>query len=200
MAAASPGVGWGETIPGIVLDQHVQEWDFCEHHSIRIAATPAETLAAARAVTSREVPVMLVLMGLRTLPTALLRRSRRRVDAPVLVSFERMGFACLGQSESELAYGGVGRFWQPSGGIRRGSADEFAGFAEPGYVKAGFNFLVEPDGDDGCILSTETRVVATDAGARRRFRLYWTFVHPGSALIRRGWLRAIRSRAERAAR
>jgi hypothetical protein len=184
----------------MVLDQHVPAWNARERHSIRIAATPAEALAAARAVTPREVPVFLVLMGLRSLPTALARRSRRRLDAPLLDGFERMGFASLGESESELAYGGVGRFWQPGGGLRRVGADEFAGFAEPGYVKAGFNFLVEADGDGRSVLSTETRVVATDAGARRRFRLYWTFVYPGSALIRRGWLRAIRSRAERAAR
>ena len=173
------------------------EWDFCERHSIRVAATPAEVLSAARAVTSREVPVMLVLMGLRTLPTALFRRSRRRVDGPILDGMERMGFVSLRGSDTELAYGLVGRFWQPSGGLRPVGADEFESFAEPGYLKAGFNFLVEPDGDDGCVLSTETRVMATDAGARRRFRLYWTLVHPGSALIRRGWLRAIRSRAER---
>jgi hypothetical protein len=182
----------------MLLDEHVPEWDTRERHSIRVAATPEDTLAAVRAVTSREVPLMLLLMGLRTLPAALLRRSRRRADAPILAGFERMGFVPLRGSEVELVYGLVGRFWQPSGGIRPVGAADFAGFAEPGYAKAGFNFMVAPNGDGGCILSTETRVVATDAGARRRFRLYWTFVHPGSALIRRDWLRAIRSRAERA--
>ena len=143
---------------------------------------------------------MLVLMGLRTLPTALFRRSRRRVNGPILDGMERMGFISLRGSATELVYGLVGRFWQPTGGLRAVRADEFEGFAEPGYLKAGFNFLVEPNGDGGCLLSTETRVIATDAGARRRFRPYWTVVHPGSALIRRGWLRAIRSRAERTER
>ena len=42
----------GETISGIVLDQHLPTWDARERHSIRIAATPAEVLAAAR-VTGR---------------------------------------------------------------------------------------------------------------------------------------------------
>jgi len=58
------------------------------------------------------------------------------------------------------------------------------------------NFLVEPDGRGGSLLSTETRVFATDAVARRRFAVYWRVIYPGSALIRRMWLRAIRLRAE----
>jgi len=37
-----------------------------------------------------------------------------------------------------------------------------------------------------------------DARARRRFKVYWFFVHPGSALMRRMWLRAVKRRAEAA--
>jgi hypothetical protein len=58
------------------------------------------------------------------------------------------------------------------------------------------NFLVEPLDGDACRVTTETRVIATDARARRAFRAYWTLVHPGSAFIRRMWLRALRRRAE----
>jgi hypothetical protein len=46
------------------------------------------------------------------------------------------------------------------------------------------------------LLSTETRVFATDAATRRRFAAYWRVIYPGSALIRIEWLRAIRRRAE----
>jgi hypothetical protein len=45
-------------------------------------------------------------------------------------------------------------------------------------------------------LTTETRVYATDASSRRRFAGYWRVIYPGSALIRRMWLRAVRERAE----
>ena len=44
--------------------------------------------------------------------------------------------------------------------------------------------------------STETRVFATDDSARRRFAAFWRVIYPGSALIRRMWLRAIQRRAE----
>jgi hypothetical protein len=180
----------------LILDEQLPRWDVRERHSIRIAAPPEVALQAAREVTAREVPELIVLMGLRTLPAVLTGR-RRPGDGPLLDGFTAMGFAPLGESATEFAYGGVGRFWTPSGGLRRVGAAEFAGFAEPGYAKAGFDFRVAPDGPGASVLSTETRVLATDAAARRRFRLYWLVVRPGSGLIRRGWLRAIRKRAER---
>ena len=49
---------------------------------------------------------------------------------------------------------------------------------------------------DGVRLRTQTRVDATSPGAASRFALYWRAIYPGSALIRRMWLAAIRRRAE----
>lgn len=181
----------------MILDEQMPTWHFRERHAIRVGRPLPQVLAAARAVTPREVPAFRVLMGLRSLPASAARRSRRRDDAPLLDGFIRMGFAALGESELELTYGGVGRFWQLAGGLRPVAAAEFAGFHEPGYAKAGFNFVAEPDGLGGCLLATETRVLATDERARRRFARYWLLIRPGSGLIRRAWLRAIKARAER---
>jgi hypothetical protein len=177
----------------MVLDDHMPVWDVREHHSVEVAASAERTLAAALVVTRGEVRSIGVLMGIRSLGL----RRRGRPDAPLLDGFTRMGFGALGEAEHEVAYGGVGRFWTPSGGLRRVAPEDFDGFAEPGYAKAGFNFLVAPGSGGGCVLSTETRVLTTDAHSRRRFRLYWTVIRPGSGLIRRDWLRAIRARAER---
>ena len=58
-------------------------------------------------------------------------------------------------------------------------------------IFAAMNFLL-----DGSLLSTETRVFAKTARAKRRFALYWFAIRAGSGLIRRMWLRAIRKRAE----
>ena len=52
------------------------------------------------------------------------------------------------------------------------------------------NSLLIPDGS-GTIISTETRVFSNGAETRRRFARYWRMIYPGSALIRRMWLRAI---------
>jgi len=65
----------------------------------------------------------------------------------------------------------------------------------PGFALATMNFAVRPDGKGGSVVSTETRVFASSPAARRRFAAYWRLIYPGSAIIRRAWLSAIRRRA-----
>ena len=117
-------------------------------------------------------------------------------DAPLLDGFTRGGFFVLADRPDELVVGVVGRFWTLDGGIHRIAASEFVTFAEPGFAKAVFNFHVR-EVAGGTVLTTETRIQGTDERARRSFLRYWRVVMPGSAAIRRAWLRAIRKRAER---
>jgi hypothetical protein len=180
----------------VPLDEFLPDYDVNEVHSTRVAAPPDRVLAVVRGLTSRDVPLARVLMAVRTVP-ARLRGRRRTVDSPIVGQFIRAGFVVLAERPDELALGGVGRFWQPSATIRRIGADEFAGFDEPGWAKAAFNFEARPAPDGRTLLRTETRIQGTDEGAKRSFRRYWRVVMPGSAAIRRAWLRAIRKRAER---
>jgi hypothetical protein len=73
-------------------------------------------------------------------------------------------------------------------------AAQMRAFAQPDWVKAAFDFVLEADGD-GTLVSTETRVSATDARTRRRFGLYWMLIRAGSGLIRRDLLRELARRA-----
>ncbi len=66
-----------------------------------------------------------------------------------------------------------------------------------GAAQAAWSFSVEPLDAGSSTLATETRVRCSDAASRRRFRVYWLFVRPGSALIRRYMLDAIRHEAVR---
>jgi hypothetical protein len=50
------------------------------------------------------------------------------------------------------------------------------------------------------VFRTETRVVATDPGARRKFRRYWSFASPGIVLIRWLMLGPVKAEAEARAR
>jgi len=58
------------------------------------------------------------------------------------------------------------------------------------------NFIVEREAPNICRVTTETRVYATDPASVRKFARYWRVIYPGSALIRRMWLGAIKRRAE----
>jgi hypothetical protein len=186
-----------------LIDVRLPSPDRREVHSIRVARSPAETMAAAREVPASEIPVAVFLMAIRSLPALLARKRPPAPRGPVLHNFQKMGFVVLDDTPRELVVGGIGRFWKPSGDIRRVEPEEFGGFAEPGYAKTAFNFRVEPDppcgrqATPGTLLTTETRIDGTDEAARRNFRRYWRLIYPGSALIRVAWLRAIRRRAER---
>jgi hypothetical protein len=180
----------------VPLDEFLPDYEVNEVHSSRIAAAPDEVMAAVRSLTAREVPVLVGLMALRTLPALLSGRRRRPRRGTILNGFLRGGFVVLADRPHELVVGTIGRFWRVSGDVRRVSADDFASFREPGYAKAAFNMHAQPEPDGGTLLTTETRIQPTDDHARRRFRRYWLVVYPGSAAIRRAWLRAIRRRAE----
>jgi hypothetical protein len=188
----------------VPLDEFLPRFDFSEHHATEVAASPERTLAAAVALSARDTPVTLGLMALRRLPARLKARFAGRgrgpqpSPRPVLDQMERAGFVRLAERRGEVVFGVVGRFWELGSGLRPVTAADFVTFAEPGYAKAVIDFRVEP-APGGCLLSTETRIAGTDEDARRTFGRYWRVIHPGSALIRREWLRAIRRRAEREA-
>ena len=180
-----------------MLDDFLPRYEVNEVHSIAIDATPAAVMKAIRALTAADVPVLVALMAIRSLPTLLRGRRRPPLRGPLLDGFHKAGFVQLRDASDELVLGAVGRFWKPSGDIRPLEPERFSAFAEPGFAKAVFNLELRGSGER-TVLITETRVATTDERARRSFGRYWRVVHPGSALIRRGWLRAIRKRAERA--
>ena len=179
-----------------MLDEFLPSYDVNEVHSVSTDAPPAAVMQAIHALTPQEVPLLVALMAVRSVPR-LLGRNRPSLRGPLLDGFERAGFAKLRERPDEVVLGAVGRFWQPTGGLRPIEAAEFLDFDEPGFAKAVFDFRLERSGE-GTLVRTETRVATTDTHARRRFGLYWKVVHPGSALIRVAWLRAIRKRAENA--
>ena len=171
------------------LDEFLPEFHFNEVHSTLVAAPPERTLEAARAVTVRDMPAVRALMAVRRLGRDASRQG------PVMDGMLHNGFVVLADRPDELVLGVAGRFWKFDSGITRIAAEQFKSFDAPDHAKAVMDFHVRP-APGGCLLSTETRIQGTDEGARRKFGRYWRVIHPGSALIRRVWLRAVRRRAE----
>jgi hypothetical protein len=181
-----------------VLDEFLPRYDFNEVHSTTTSASPAATMEAIRALTPTEVPVLVVLMALRSIPSVL-RGRRPALRGRLLDGFARTGFVPLRETPDGLVFGVVGRFWKPAGEVLRIEPAEFEAFARPGVAKAAFELRLEPIGGRTRIV-TETRIATPDEQSRRSFSRYWRVIQPGSALIRRDWLRAIRRRAERSSR
>jgi hypothetical protein len=76
--------------------------------------------------------------------------------------------------------------------------DEFKASHPAPFIKIVMNFRIEDVDATHCLLTTETRVYAVGTQPLRGFASYWRMIYPGSALIRREWLRAIKLRAEAA--
>jgi len=161
------------------LDDIMPVWQFDERHAIDIAAPPEKVFAAIRGVTANEIFLFRTLTAIRRGG----RRSGQNIlnapeTKPLLDVATRSGFRYLADDPPhEIVVGSV---------IER-----------PDVTLATMNFRVTPNAN-GSTLTTETRVYARTPAAARRFAIYWRIIHPGSDIIRRSWLRAIKRRAEAA--
>ena len=107
------------------------------------------------------------------------------------------GFLLLREIKDRELVVGIVEWMAPGGsGMPPGQPEGFVSFTDPGAVKIAANFRVENSGGGWSKVTTETRILATDRQAKEWFGVYWRLIHPGSAIIRRTWLEAIRRRAE----
>jgi hypothetical protein len=181
------------------LDAFVPIYQFSEKHSIEVDAPPELIFASIKGVTAREIRFFRTLTWVRRFgrpgPESILNAPP---DEPILEVAVRTGFITLADiANRELVVGIV--LVAPRGSTRKRTPSEFNALTQPGVTKGAINFLIEPHAACGCTVTTETRVVATNLSTRCAFAAYWTLIYPGSALIRRMWLRAVKRRAEAAA-
>jgi hypothetical protein len=179
------------------LDAFVPEWQFAETHSIVARATPRSAYDAVKAVTAREVSFFRTLTWIRRAgrpgSASILNPP---ADEPLLDVATRTSFLTLADEPDKEAVVGIPVLcppgWRP---VERLTPEGFCALRQPGFALAAMNFRIE-EVENGCRVTTETRIYAADVAARQRFALYWRLIYPGSALIRRMWLRAIKRRAE----
>jgi len=178
------------------LEEFAPAYQFNEVHRIRIRAPRPSIYRSIKEVTSREITLFRTLTWIRRFgrggSESILNAPS---DEPLLDVATRTGFLLLADDpQRELVIGTV--VIAPAGAKRPATPEQFKQLVAPGIAKAVMNFRIEDAGSGVCLLSTETRVHGTDAGARRRFAGYWMVIRLGSGFIRRMWLRAIKRRAE----
>ena len=177
------------------LDEFVPRWQFNEYHRIRVAAPAARVYDAMKHVKANEIFLFKTLTwirrGGRNAPESILNAGERESLIDVAI---HNGFVSLADDPpKELVVGTV--VVAPPGTRGPLTPQMFRAKLPSGFALAAMNFIVTPDGSNASWVSTETRVFATSPDARRRFAAYWRVIYPGSAIIRRMWLRAIRNRA-----
>src|SRR5437867_3724149 len=183
------------------LDYFMPAYQFREVHTVLVKAPPARVFRAVKAVTPDEILFFRTLTWIRSPRLSsggresLLNAPRGK---PMLDVATSSGFLLLAEEpDREIAIGTV----LGEGPLRAAgnpTPEDFLLFIRPGHSKVAMNFHIEETAAGLCRVTSETRVFSTDPSARRIFGAYWRLIYPGSAIIRRMWLRAIERRAERA--
>ena len=174
----------------MLLDDFLSEYHFRERHETVVEAPKDVVRRALEEWRPGEFFLWRLLFRLRGLgrPKGTLRELA-----------EGMGFVCLVETEDEVVYGQIGRFWalnERAALTSPKTVEEFLAFDDPRYAVAAMNLRVESLAPGRTRLCTETRVRALGPGARWRFRLYWLLIRPFSGLLRRVMLNGIKAKAQ----
>ena len=185
--------------PTTRLDEFLPAYQFGEVHSIRIQAPRERVYAAIQQVTADEISFFHTLTWIRRFgrpgPENILNPPP---NEPILTLALRTSFMKLAEEPKlEIVLGTLVAAPKGTQLKKDPTPEDFKALHDPGLALAAINFRVEDAGTGETILTTETRVYATDASARKKFAAYWRVIYPGSSLLRVTWLRAIRDRAER---
>ncbi|RPI25894.1 MAG: hypothetical protein EHM61_13175 [Acidobacteria bacterium] len=180
------------------LDDFMPDYHFSERHEVRVRANTAKVKAAIEKVTFDELRVYHALMRVRGLAAGRNVKTNAIGQKRVLEVLlnPASGFIKLDEDSQEIVFGMAGRPWAAGRPLRWESKEAFQAFNAPHSVKIVCNLRVEDEGGGWSRIVTETRIRATDDSARRTMGMYWRMVYPGSGMIRRNWLNAIRDRAE----
>lgn len=182
-----------------LIDKYLPLFDVVEHHETRVHAEPALAYEAFRSVDLNRSPIVRILFAIRGLPSRF--RKGTRPPSPSVSFLDdalAVGWKVLEEQPGrEIVVGAVTQPWAPVVRFRGLPGPDFIEFAEPGFTKIVWSIAARPADAGFSLLSTETRVAATDAASRRRFRRYWFLVNLGVRLIRIAALRLVKRELER---
>jgi hypothetical protein len=183
-----------------LLDDFIPSPEVVEHHHIEIDAPAEVVLDTATHMRLTDAPLVRTIITARELALGG-EPDRRMHPGPLVPQMQSIGWVVLAERPGrEVALGAVTIPWHANPVFRSIEPGAFEAFCEPGYVKIAWSLRAEPAGPGRSRFCTETRAVATDAGARAQFRRYWSYVAPGVELIRLAMLRPLKRAAERRAR
>jgi hypothetical protein len=203
---ATTWLRYGSTKPAredeaeVLLDRFMPKYEAGDRQKIMVAAPAEVTLSAAMEM---ELESCALIRGIFKAREWILRSEPEDKMCPerprgLIARTKSLGWGVLAERPGrEIVMGCATKPWEANPVFRTLSPDEFARFDEPGYVKIAWTLRADPAGNGESMFRTETRVVATDSTARRKFRRYWAFLSPGIILIRSAMLPALKGEAER---
>jgi hypothetical protein len=188
-----------QTPVNAALDRFIAKPEVIERNRIIAGAPAAVAYDACRNFDLLESTIPRLLFDTRALAMGA-KPVHAKSPAGLVDQMTAMGWSVLEETPGRhIVFGVAAQPWRPDAGFRRIQPVDFAAFNENGWVKIAVDISVIPS-EGGSLVRTETRVMTTDAEARKRFRKYWALASPGVKLIRVMSLRSMRNDAERRAR
>ncbi len=181
-----------------MIDELLPEFEFVERHAITICGLVPEVYDAIARVDFAQTRGIKILLTLRALPNRLFGSARgRSAFRLTLRDAEKFGFFIAAERPpEELVIVLQGKFWSVRPGTECVALSDLDRPVPAECARAAWNFSVRAVNATHVVLKTETRIHCADSASRWKFRFYWLVVRPGSGLIRRMMLRAIRAQVE----
>ena len=180
----------------MTLDDVVPHPQYRMCHSRIVNAPPTAVWDELCRVTMSALPVGYALEGIRLLPARLAGRKHQSLAGRTFLDVTPIP-VLFSERPQVVISAGLSQAWRLLGGQTPPRLDAAAlrAWSQPGWIKAAMEFRFEPI-PAGTLLSTETRILATDTGTRRSFSAYWFLIRPSSSAIRREVLAVVAHRAE----
>jgi len=177
------------------LDAFMPVSDVRERHGVTVRAPAPLVYRVAREFDVQSLPLVQAIFWLRG--RIMGSRPAPRMTRGFIDETRALGWECLVERPGELYVAGAAcRPWVADVKFEGIGPGRFAAFAEPDRVKIAWTIECHARGPALTELSSETRALATDGEARRRFLQYWSWARVGIVTIRWLLLPAIRKRAE----
>jgi hypothetical protein len=180
-----------------LLNVFMPNYDIAERQHVGVGAPAAITFGALMDMDLEQSLLIRAIFKGRELLLGAAPDTKDRPRGLVAVTRE-LGWVVLADVPGhEIILGAVTRPWEANVVFRGVPPEHFAAFDEPEYVKIVWTLRADAVGPFSSIARSETRAVATDASARRKFRRYWSRFSAGIVLIRELSMRLVKKEAER---
>lgn len=180
-----------------VLDRFVPEPDEGGRHEITIHAPAELVMEVARNIDIESIWMIRALFWLRGKLLGV-QMEKAGPRAGLIEQMLGLGWGCLAEEQGRYFVAGAAcKPWQANPGFSAIAPEQFVSYAQPDEVKIAWTLEAEALGPELTRFGTETRVVATDEEARKKFRWYWRRFGIGIVLIRKILLPVVRRQSER---
>jgi hypothetical protein len=192
-AHSVPTGGSGATTnPVLLIDRHLPTFDVTASEHLIIDVPLQRAWEALQGLDLMQVhsPLMDAAFYVRGLPERFAGRGgRARPASPPPTSMKLSGvgagldgWLALGQNPpQEMAFGAIGRFWQPQiewYDVSAMTPEEFRAFEVRGWGRIAASISLRHYGESRTLASYEARTATPDAATARKFSRYWTLVRP----------------------